>query len=501
MRRLLALLLAAVSAAWAGEPVRITILHTNDLHGQLEPLPPSPISPVLRNRPAGGFAHLATMVRALRREAEERRASLLLLDAGDLFQGTPIGNETRGDAVIDAMNVLGYDAAAVGNHEFDYGVENLLRLAGRARFPLLCANASRRDAPLPGIRAYVVLAPPRVPCRVAIVGLLTPQTPYQTSTRLGRTIAFADPAATARALRNEIDADLFLLLTHLGREDDLVLAEAVPGVALIVGGHSHTAMFKRGAGAAVVQTHGKGISLGRVDLDVDPEGWVVRRVHAELLPVDPGAVEPDAQVSEVIRRHGEALSGKLKERVGRLAGPARRGRGEEASAAGNWLADVIRQAGEAEIGFMNKGGVRCDLEAGDVTFEDVYRIMPFDNTVVSMDLTGAQVRALVGRSFVSGGFPGLDWSGLLVEAEREGEELRPTGLIVGDRPLDDSRTYRVATNSFLAAGGDDYGPFRDGRKVRTTGLLLRDAIAADLRARSPLTPPAEARLRVRAGVR
>jgi len=108
MRLLACLLLAAL--AFAGEPVRLTVLHTNDLHGQLEPLPPSPIRGVLRGKPAGGFAHLASMVRAARRWAADRGEKLLLLDAGDVFQGTPIGNESRGAAVIDAMNALGYVA-------------------------------------------------------------------------------------------------------------------------------------------------------------------------------------------------------------------------------------------------------------------------------------------------------------------------------------------------------------------------------------------------------
>ena len=121
---LLLLLLAGPSAA---EPVRLTVLHTNDLHGQLRPLPPSSFRTILRGKPAGGFAHLAGLVQRIRAEERARGVSVLLLDAGDLFQGTPLGNESRGDAVIDAMNVLRYDAVALGNHEFDFGIENLLR--------------------------------------------------------------------------------------------------------------------------------------------------------------------------------------------------------------------------------------------------------------------------------------------------------------------------------------------------------------------------------------
>ena len=131
------LLLVLTAVVLAGEPVTLIVLHTNDLHGQLDPQPASPRRAVLRGKPAGGFAHLATMVRAVRKEAPGR---VLMLDAGDIFQGTPIGNETRGDAVIECMNALAYHAGALGNHEFDFGIPNMLRLVKRADFPVLAAN-------------------------------------------------------------------------------------------------------------------------------------------------------------------------------------------------------------------------------------------------------------------------------------------------------------------------------------------------------------------------
>ena len=171
MRLLLLLLLGAV--ALADEPVRLTVLATNDLHGQLDPLPPSPVRSVLRGRPAGGYAHLAALVHAIRREGPP----VLLLDCGDIFQGTPVGNETRGDAVIDCMNLLGYDAGALGNHEFDYGFRNMARLVQRANFPVLAANVSGARV----LKPYVVIGPPRAPCRVAVIGLLTPGTPSITT--------------------------------------------------------------------------------------------------------------------------------------------------------------------------------------------------------------------------------------------------------------------------------------------------------------------------------
>jgi 2',3'-cyclic-nucleotide 2'-phosphodiesterase (5'-nucleotidase family) len=162
------------------------------------------------------------------------------------------------------------------------------------------------------------------------------------------------------------------------------------------------------------------------------------------------------------------------------------------------MTDVIRRAGKADVGITNKGGIRCDLEAGEITAADVYRLMPFGNTVIAMDLQGADLRRLVERSFEHGGYPGLEWSGMVVDAVRQGgKRYRVVAIEVGGKPLDDARTYRVATNSFLARGGDDYGRFKAGRNRTPTGLLLRDALAADLAERSPVEPPTENRLRVR----
>ncbi|MGH7162432.1 MAG: 5'-nucleotidase C-terminal domain-containing protein, partial [Planctomycetota bacterium] len=158
-------------------------------------------------------------------------------------------------------------------------------------------------------------------------------------------------------------------------------------------------------------------------------------------------------------------------------------------------------AGSADVGFMNKGGIRCDLEAGDVTFEDVYRLMPFDNTVVSMDLDGAAIRELLDRSVAGGGFPALEWSGLEAEVESAGASLRLRAIRVAGAPLEDAKTYRVATNSFLATGGDGYSAFSRGKRRDGSDRFLRDLLAEDLKARSPLAPPAGERLRVVAPAR
>lgn len=500
MRPLLALLLAA-SLARGGDVVELVVLHTNDLHGQLEPLPASPVSPVLRGKPVGGYAHIATMVRNVRRECEERKATFLLTDGGDLFQGTPIGNESRGESVVEAMNTLPYDAVAVGNHEFDFGLGSFLRLVERARFPFVCANMAGKRGATGKVRPYVLLSPPRAPCKIALIGLVTTTTPDITTRGLEDLVTFSDPLSVVRSLLKEVDADLVVLVTHIGRDEDRALAAALPGVDLILGGHSHTPICEKVDGTLIVQTHSRGMSLGRADLRVDRDGWKVVSAEGQLLPVDPAATTPDPQVADVITRYGKELNERLGKVIGTLAAPLRRAPGLGSSSAGNWMADVIRAKGEAEIGITNKGGIRCDLEAGPITAGDIYRLMPFENDVVSMDLTGAQLRVILAKNLGNGGYPGLEWSGLRVEGEGSGEGARLVAVRVGDAPLDDARRYRVATNSFLAAGGDGFGVFRDGKRLLRTGVLVRDALAEALAASTPLTPPTEERLSGRAPVR
>lgn len=490
--RFLALLLFGL-AAWAGEPVRLIVLHTNDLHGQLEPLPPSPIRSVLRGQPAGGFAHLVSIVQAARREAADTKASILLLDGGDIFQGTPIGNETRGEAVVEAMNAASYDAGALGNHEFDYGFKNMLQLVERAKFPILAANMSGTSK----VRPYVLFAPPKVPCRVAVIGLITPGTPQVTAPGATKGLRFSDPVPVVRAILKEVEADLFIVVSHLGRDDEIRLAEEVKGLALIVGGHSHTPYVQKVGDTLLLQTEGQGVTLGRVDFDLDPDGWKVVRAEGKLVPVDPKATEPDPRVQDVIARYAKDLDALLKEVVGHLAAPLRRSRELESSSAGNWIADALRRAGRADVGFMNKGGIRCDLEKGPVTASDLYRLMPFNDEVTSMDLTGAELREILERHFAAGRFPGLEWGGLFVEVEKDGDGFRIVSLEVGGRTVEETKTYRVASNSFLAAGGDGFETFKRGQRVERHGLV-REALTAALAAASPLAPPDAQRMSLRA---
>ena len=238
----LPLVAAALACAVAGpafgapdDPLHIIVLHTNDVHGQVQPRPALWLSQEAPP-PVGGLRRLASTVRRVRAEGERTGAGVLVVDAGDWFQGTPEGLVDHGRAFVRAMLAVGYDALCVGNHEFDHGLPHLLGLLADFRVPALCANLFEPD----GERVEWV-APWKVVevvgIRVGLVGLLTPGTPHITHADAGR-LRFADPVAELRRARVELadDVDWILPLTHLGLDGDIELALAFPDLPLIVGG-------------------------------------------------------------------------------------------------------------------------------------------------------------------------------------------------------------------------------------------------------------------------
>ncbi|HRY30372.1 MAG TPA: metallophosphoesterase, partial [Elusimicrobiota bacterium] len=346
-------------------PRRLIVFHTNDIHGRVSSAPSSG-----GGEWVGGFPVLAAFL------AEQSRP-YLLLDAGDFYQGTPEGNLTRGDAAVDGMNAVGYDAAAVGNHEFDDGVENLARLAGAAEFPLLCANVTDRRAPsrLAALRPWVLKEVDGV--KVGVFGLISRRTSEMVFAKNVADLTFADEAAAARRAVEELrrqGADIVIALSHLGYEqadkppaaeesaaDDQTLALSVDGIDLIVGGHSHTPLFAgRRVGKTWVVQAGTGLRwIGRVILSWDGRTKKIVGVRSRLIPLDRDRWGEEPNVAALMRYYREAasrtLGRDLEEVVGTLQEPLKRNyRGESSS--GDWHADVLRAFAGADVAFHNSGG-------------------------------------------------------------------------------------------------------------------------------------------------
>ncbi len=521
---------AAIAPAGAQERFSFTILHTNDVHSRLQQINRFDVicnqREAAENQCAGGSARLMTRVRQLQAEITQRGGHWLLLDAGDQFQGSLFYSHYKGEAEARMMTAIGYQAMAVGNHEFDDGPAGLARFIGMVRFPILSANLdlSREPSLQNLVRPYTILEIGGR--RIGIIGATTEDTP-ETSTP-GPTVGFRRaeeilPPIIQR-LRGERVAAI-ILLSHLGLSRDQQVAAAVDGITAIVGGHSHTLLSNRVAGAAgpypvmarapngapvpIVQAAAFGRYLGRFELTVDANGAAVTSGgDVELLDA---SVAEDPQVLAEINRMAEPLEAVRRRVIGELANEVDQSvcRRQECMM-GNLVSDALmwRLRGQnVQIVFSNGGGLRAGLPAGPVTFGGVLTVLPFQNTVATMRLKGSDVLASLenGVSQVEqngGRFPQV--GGMRYTWDRS----RPPGsrIISAEvrqangqwTALDPNATYTVATNNFVRQGGDGYTAMRD-RAIDPYdyGEPLEDVVAAYINSHSPLRVELDGRITTR----
>lgn len=467
----------------------LRILHINDLHGWVLPGPGDGGGPA-----EGGLARMAALLR------EERTERTLFLAAGDLMQGTNISNLFRGRPVIEALGAMGLDASAVGNHEFDYGLEAFRRLAGEASFPFLAANIEGEGASfiLPSVTRDVGAV------RVAIFGLTTEETPTETHPRNVRGLHFLSPGDMARRIVPELrrQADLVVCLSHLGLAGDKKLAGSVEGIDVIIGGHTHTKMggpLQVGS-TIIVQAFENGAFLGRLDLKVD-DGQVTD-YGGMLLPVD-GSSGEDREIAALIERYRREAGSRMDEVVGRALVPfdgARTDVRSRETNLGSLVADVLREAAGADVAIINGGAIRAGIPAGPVTLAHLYQVLPFDGHALSFRLTGREVREALETGLREldgqwGGFPQVSGLSFVYDPGADaGKRLRE--VLVGGASLQEGRIYTVATNDFLAAGGNGYRIFAGKEPLfNDSGRFLRDLLAESWRRRGKIAAGVEGRIR------
>jgi 2',3'-cyclic-nucleotide 2'-phosphodiesterase (5'-nucleotidase family) len=481
--------------------LHVIVLHTNDVHGQVLPRPATWTSEK-EPRLAGGLPRVAAYVNRVRTEAREEGASVLLVDAGDWCQGTPEGSVEDGLGFARALSKLGYDAMCVGNHEFDRGLANLKRMIGETGMHAVCANLVDRvtDERVDWVQPYRIVE--RDGLRIGIVGLVTPATPEITH-KDAQTIAFVSPARALAEVRAELAerVDWVLPITHLSVEYDRALAKAHPDLSLIVGGHSHTYLKEgvREGQTLIVQTGSKASAVGRVDIWFEPDPWRVAEIRARVVDLleEPHADHRNADVDSICRALTAKSDEEMKVVVGELTGPLLRAKHPlESSTAGNWIADALRSYTKADVGLMNRGGIRCDLPAGPLTRRDLFEISPFDNVVSVLTLSGEDLESMLRRAVEGQAHSGLEISGLELDvSSSEKRKRRLHGVRVGEKPLDRKASYKVAMNSFMADGGDAYLEKRDGARIDEP-VLIREMLESVVREARRVDPDASNRYRV-----
>lgn len=448
----------------------LVILHTNDVHGRL-------VSFVDGETELGGLARLATVVQGIREQYGE---SILLLDAGDAIHGTNVVNLFEGRSAIEVMNAIGYNALTLGNHDFNYGQEALLERMQEAKFPFLAANVTTQAGE---VFTYSALVEEAGELKVGIIGVSSLETPVSTHPKNVEGLVFHDPITVAKnlAARLRPEVDVLIALTHIGYHEDLKLAEAVPELDVIVGGHSHTELAEvvDVGGVLIVQAHEWARNLGFLRLEV--EDRQIKDHEHRLIPIT-SAIEPHAKVQAIYNEWEVLLEERLNQVVGTAAvffdGERANVRTRETNL-GNLIADIMREATGADIAITNGGGIRASLPQGEVTVGDIYTVLPFDNTLTVIQIAGLDLLQALEHSVrllpeQNGGF--LQVSGMLFTVSPGAADKRVIDVRINDEPIEMDRLYTVATNDFLAAGGDGYDVLKNGIVVADTGLMLRDVV-------------------------
>ncbi len=414
------------------------IMHTNDIRGHILPGPD-----------AGGSARLATVVRELKPD--------LMLDAGGILSGSLISDTFQGEPVVIVMNAIGYDAVAVGSSEFNFGIAALRARSRQANFLLLSANAA---SPIDEIQPAAIYNTQDV--RIAVIGLTS-----QEITGHPQNVKYVDVADPVRTLEDVLPrirdrADAIILLANVTRTEEQRIARAFPEIRLIIAAHEEADLPFRIGQTTIVGTGKFGKYVGRLDLTFS-EGKL-KGITSRLIPLE--GFEPDPSIARLLEPYQKTLDQTLQTVLGQAA--AKTG---------------------TEISLITAADPQMGIPKGPITSRTLFEVLPSEKTLVTMRLSGAQIKRILGRTMLS-------VSGVRVKldpAKPEGKRLVSVRLENGT-PLRDKDFYTITTNDYLLMGGDGFTEFAGGVDVEDTGILLRDAVAEHIARLGTVSPHLDGRI-------
>ena len=476
-------------------PRRVRIIATNDFHGTLEPRVDA------RGVRRGGAGAVAGVIEQARRECAS--CAVLLLDGGDMFQGTPASNLVFGRSVVGIYDALGYTAAALGNHEFDWGQDTLRARMRQARYAILGANVQYADGrDVPWIRDDTLVEVGGV--RVGIVGVATVETPRVTLATNVRDLRFVDPVPIvlqhAQSLRAR-GAQLVVVVAHAGafcddEGDDRCAGEIVElargvgrAVDVIVSGHTHSLVRTLDPGVPIVQARSNGRAVGVVDL-VPGEVPVV-----SVRDVLTDSVVPLPRVDSLARQAIAAVAPRVSAWVADI--PAHLQRSGEQYPLGALIADAQRWAGKADVAVTNNGGIRADLPQGSATYGRLFEVQPFANTLYRYTLHGSALRGYLEKLVGGRTPPRIHVSGVTLTYDPS----RPSGQRIVSARLSNGREisadgqYTLIMNNFMAAGGDGLALGAEAVRTEPLPIIDLDALIDYVKQLpQPVRAPAERRI-------
>ena len=532
------LVLVSVSVAADAEPRRLHLIWTNDLHGHIAPEPARFMNPEFPP-PLGGAPSAAAYIKRVREEAAAAGEDVLLIDVGDIFQGTPIGNKTEGRAVIEYFNAIGYDFLVPGNHDFDLGRDVAEDLARRSEFPWLAANLIEEADGEVVDWCVPTLMLERAGVKIGVIGIITPGTAQMSFPENIAGLEFRPMAPTIAKYRDQLreqGADIILLGIHEGLPYDpkqgweriagsgatateveqgeqgyhaanysgsgvpnlMELVNMVPGIDIAVGGHTHRGYQEPWIDPVnhtmCFETYGNGSSIGHAVLLVDPQlgevvGWERSHDRGTIVTLFEDQHWPDEEIAAVIRPHQEEAEREMARVVGETAVALTRG-GAGANLMGNLVTDAMRTRFDADFAFQNLGGLRADLPAGPITAGDVFSVLPFGNELVLVEMSGEMIRRVIERK-LAGNSSGIVISGAAMTYDSTRPDYdRVVELTIGGEPWDPDRTYTAVFTNFLLEGnsGLDFLTTIPPDAVMPTQVRTAEAVEWYLEQNSPVRP-------------
>lgn len=508
----------ALMAGTASADYTLNIIHINDLHSRIEPISAFDSTCSAEDNAAGecfgGVARLKTKIDQLRSELDGQ--NVIVLDAGDQYQGSLMYTTYKGDVEIEFMNLIGFDAMAVGNHEFDDGDEGLAKLPDGADFPIVSGNidVSQSNILAGKIDDHIVLDVGGK--KVGIVSALAVDT-VETSSP-SDAVVFSDEITSLQADVDALTAqgvDIIIALTHVGVNRDMAIAEAVTGIDAIVGGHSHTLFSNTEEGGMayptmvgnvpVVSAYAYSKYVGHLVLEFDDAGNVTA-ASGDTKILDASVAEDEAVLARIAE-----LAGPIEEMKNRIVGQTSEPIEGDRTVCramecpmGNLIADAMlaRVADQGiQIAIQNGGGIRASIDAGEVTMGEVLTVLPFQNTLSTFQVTGETIIAALenGVSEMADGagrFPQVAGMSYTVDPGAQ-VGARISDVMVAGAPIDPAAVYGVVSNNYVRNGGDGYAMFEDAMNAYDFGPDLADVTAEYMAAKGIFAPFTDGRITVK----
>ncbi|HCL00152.1 MAG TPA: multifunctional 2',3'-cyclic-nucleotide 2'-phosphodiesterase/5'-nucleotidase/3'-nucleotidase [Candidatus Marinimicrobia bacterium] len=510
------------------EFLKVVTIFTNDIHGGIDRSEASFINPDFPPM-LGGGAVAGRYIMQKRQEAEENGWGFLLIDAGDFYQGTPLGTLSEGEAVIEYMNAVEYDVLTVGNHDFDNGWENLKRLSEIAEFPFLAANLYRQSTGelAEFVKPYIIKEYQGV--KIGIIGATLSSTPSMSFPEHVADLDFKTEIEALEKYLPEVKAQgvhTVIFLTHawlaydpeIGYRNMLKnmseggaitssstqeIAHYVPGIDIIFSGHLHKGFYEPWEDPVnhtlIFQNYANGSNLGHVNFYIHRKTGTLAGYDYVC---DDGAIFtlfeddflPDTNIAKQIDYWVQKAESGFDEVIGLATAPiSRSGSGE--SPMGNLSVDAIRASTRADVAFSNFGGVRADISAGPITPRQIFSVMPFGNRVVIIKVKGSLLKALV-EDRVSGTSRGMLISGAEIVIDRSKPDGSRVVLFkINGEMIEADRDYTLAISDYLAEGNSGYDRLTtiSPDQINYTGILFRQAIIDYIKRNSPIIPRTDGR--------